>query len=169
MGWLKKYGDLGTVRTPPKTSYLPPAPPEAAHTRDVWVSLSVATVLFLVATVIALWPAEQDARIKHKSVAPAALSMNATLPEPPPQAELSQVNNAPTRFTNPFDASEVFEFPPGTPADSARASVAEVLLERARERRAQIRTVKHLHDRRSTPTPVRGPTLLSESLFKNAT
>jgi hypothetical protein len=156
------------VRTPPSISRLPPAPPEAAHTRDVWVSLGVATLLFLVATTIALWPAGQDAKIKHKSAAP-TLSMNVTLPGPPSQAELSEVENLPTRFTNPFDASEVFEFPPGTPTDSARESVAEVLLERARERRVQIRAVKHVHDRRPAPTPIRGPTLLSESLFKNAT
>lgn len=130
------------------------------------MSLSVATVLFLVAITIALWPAEQDAKTKHKSEAP-KLSINVALPGPPSQAQLSEVENSPTRFTNPFDASEVFEFPPGTPADEARESVAEVLLERARERRTQISTVKHVHDRR--PVPIRGPTLLSESLFKAAT
>lgn len=41
---------------------------------------------------------------------------------------------SPVRFSNPFDASEVFEFPPGTDEDQARQSVATVLLQRARDR-----------------------------------
>jgi len=41
---------------------------------------------------------------------------------------------SPVRFNNPFDASEVFEFPPGTSDDQARQSVAAVLLQRARDR-----------------------------------
>ena len=41
---------------------------------------------------------------------------------------------SPVRFNNPFDASEVFEFPPGTSGDKARESVAALLLERARDR-----------------------------------
>jgi hypothetical protein len=41
---------------------------------------------------------------------------------------------SPVRFSNPFDASEVFEFPPGTNDDQARRSVATVLLQRARDR-----------------------------------
>jgi len=38
------------------------------------------------------------------------------------------------QFSNPFDASEVFEFPPGTSDDQARQSVATILLERAHDR-----------------------------------
>ncbi len=44
--------------------------------------------------------------------------------EPPP----------PTLFANPFDASEVFELPPGLSRDEARAMVADLLLKRASER-----------------------------------
>ena len=40
------------------------------------------------------------------------------------------------RFGNPFDDSEVFEFPPGTSVDEARQSVAALLMQRARERQA---------------------------------
>jgi hypothetical protein len=40
----------------------------------------------------------------------------------------------PVRFRNPFDPEEIFEFPPGTSYASARESVAEVLLERGRDR-----------------------------------
>ena len=42
--------------------------------------------------------------------------------------------DSPVRFSNPFDASEVFEFPPGTSDEQARQSVAAILLQRARDR-----------------------------------
>lgn len=41
------------------------------------------------------------------------------------------------RLTNPFDASEVFEFPPGTSEAEARDSVGRMLIERAMEREKQ--------------------------------
>jgi hypothetical protein len=44
----------------------------------------------------------------------------------------------PVRVANPFDASEIFEFPAGTSHAEARASMAEMLLERARERYARL-------------------------------
>lgn len=50
-------------------------------------------------------------------------------PQPQPQPE-------PVRFANPFDKNEVFEFPAGTSKEDARAAVANILLERASERRA---------------------------------
>jgi hypothetical protein len=40
----------------------------------------------------------------------------------------------PVRFANPFDATEVFEFPPGTTPQYAREAVAEFLIDRARNR-----------------------------------
>ncbi len=40
----------------------------------------------------------------------------------------------PVRFQNPFDPSEVFEFPPGTSEAAARQAVADLLLARGRER-----------------------------------
>ncbi len=62
----------------------------------------------------------------------------------PPQLALEKPR-APSpsiRVTNPFDASEVFEFPPGTPRAEAREFVANVLLQRARERRPQWGAIK---------------------------
>ena len=38
---------------------------------------------------------------------------------------------------NAFDATEVFEFPHGTSQSEAREAVAELLLSRARDRRAE--------------------------------
>ena len=53
---------------------------------------------------------------------------------PPPPAEAESPAGNPVRFANPFDATEVFEFPPGTSQTDARKAVADALLERARER-----------------------------------
>jgi len=47
----------------------------------------------------------------------------------------------PVRFTNPFDATEVFEFPSGTSETEARDAVADLLLQRA-------------HDRRNSPSKI---------------
>jgi hypothetical protein len=44
---------------------------------------------------------------------------------------------------NPFDRSEVFEFPPGTSLEDARQSVAELLLQRARTRSIQLSYTTH--------------------------
>jgi hypothetical protein len=47
----------------------------------------------------------------------------------------ARVNDGPpVRYVNPFDRSEVFEFPPGTTRAAAHDAVAELLLERARGR-----------------------------------
>jgi hypothetical protein len=43
----------------------------------------------------------------------------------------------PVRFKNPFDKREVFEFPPGTTLEEARQSVADVLRQRATDRKVQ--------------------------------
>lgn len=42
----------------------------------------------------------------------------------------------PTLFANPFDPSEIFELAPGLTEEEARQQVAQILLERARERMA---------------------------------
>jgi hypothetical protein len=51
--------------------------------------------------------------------------------EPEPEVV---VEAPPVRFANPFDKTEVFEFPPGTTKEEARELVAQMLLERARGR-----------------------------------
>ena len=50
----------------------------------------------------------------------------------------------PVYFTNPFDATEVFEFPPGTSQSQAHSAVAELLLARARERLGYVPPVTHM-------------------------
>jgi hypothetical protein len=53
---------------------------------------------------------------------------------PPPPAEASAPAGEPVLFKNPFDRTEVFEFPPGTSEAEARDAVANALLERAQGR-----------------------------------
>jgi hypothetical protein len=55
---------------------------------------------------------------------------------PPGTTQLAESQESPVRFTNPFDPSEVFDFPSGTSDDQARESVAAILLQRARDRQA---------------------------------
>jgi hypothetical protein len=64
----------------------------------------------------------------------------------------------PVRLTNPFDSSEVFELPPETTPAEARQSVAELLLERARERR-EAEGVK----RAAAATPIEHPRIAQNS------
>ena len=59
------------------------------------------------------------------AVAPATAPQQPTEPQP----------TTPVRFKNPFDRSEIFEFPAGTTLEDARQSVAGLLLQRARDRR----------------------------------
>jgi hypothetical protein len=78
-------------------------------------------------------------------------------PPPPPVAEIDPSpppvtapvsNEPPVLVRNPFDKREVFEFPPGTAAEEAKAAVADALLERARERQAEY-DARHPKRRRS--------------------
>jgi hypothetical protein len=130
------------------------------HATDVWVSLSVAVVLGIIAAAIALWPTEQRARKTAPQSVMLRIAAEDPVAGPVPQPAPAKAQSSPTRFTNPFDASEVFEFPPGTTEDAARDLVAEMLLQRARERGIQSVTAKHIHDDRSAA--LRSSTLISE-------
>ena len=71
---------------------------------------------------------------------PARTSMPASTPASVPASELAPASpatpDAPVRFKNPFDASEVFEFPAGTSRAEMRDAVAELLSQRALERQS---------------------------------
>jgi hypothetical protein len=60
-------------------------------------------------------------------------------PPPPPQPVVE-----PVRFANPFDKTEVFEFPHGTSKAEAREAVASLLMQRARERQMPDNPAVHL-------------------------
>jgi hypothetical protein len=51
----------------------------------------------------------------------------------------SPASALPVRFANPFDATEVFEFPPGTSENEAHDAVADILTKRAQDRRQDRR------------------------------
>jgi hypothetical protein len=57
----------------------------------------------------------------------------------------AQVLPPPVEFVNPFDPGEVFEFPPGTSAGEAHDAVAQLLLDRARQRVTEAKS-PGLHD-----------------------
>ncbi len=65
---------------------------------------------------------------------------------PPPPMSL-QPQAPPVRVRNPFDVTEVFEFPAATSRTEARAAMAKMLLGRAQDRRGQGPSIGHAADR----------------------
>ena len=99
-----------------------------------WPLARAASALGIAAAVIALGSAAH--RAADRSSAPPAVTIKAPTSSAPVAPEPADSQSSPVRFKNPFDASEIFEFPPGTSAAEARQSVAEVLLQRARDRQS---------------------------------
>jgi hypothetical protein len=60
---------------------------------------------------------------------------------------VEQPQPAVVQVVNPFDASEVFELPPETPQEEARNVIADLLLQRARERRLDGLGLNHASGR----------------------
>jgi hypothetical protein len=96
--------------------------------------ITFAAALVGVAAIIA-WRPSPPPRIVPRIVptaavagTPPAASAPAVL-EPPPEPQ-----RPPVRVKNPFDATEVFEFPAGTTKAEARQKIAELLLQRAVDR-----------------------------------
>ena len=80
--------------------------------------------------------------------APQTVVQKSAPPPPPAPIEPPAPAGEPVRLKNPFDRSEVFEFPPGTTHAEARDAVAKLLLERAQGRgpdviKLRIRKPKH--------------------------
>lgn len=76
-----------------------------------------------------------------------ATPRNATWPPAAPKVNTPPASEPapPVRFRNPFDPSEVFEFPAGTSYAEARERVARVLMARAQERHgARARVAQRL-------------------------
>ncbi len=65
----------------------------------------------------------------------------------------AQPAGEPVKIQNPFDATEVFEFPPGTSQAAARESVAQVLLERGRARLERPIATRRLSSHRGERSP----------------
>jgi hypothetical protein len=114
----------------------------------------VCNVTFAVAVlgiaVAFLWPASD-----WRPPAPAVTSA-ARVAEVAPAAGPAEPQGTPVRINNAFDATEVFEFPQGTSESEAREAVAELLLSRARDRRAEglaLRRAGNLQPDRGAAVP----------------
>ena len=91
----------------------------------------------LAVAVALLWPASA----RHRAAPTPAITSAASLPQVTPAAP-AEPEGVPVRIKNPFDATEVFEFPHGTMESKAHEAVAERLLSRARDRRAEGRALR---------------------------
>lgn len=60
----------------------------------------------------------------------------------PQPVSLASTPEPAVRVRNPFDATEVFEFPAGTSEAESREKVAQILLQRAHERQARLGRIK---------------------------
>jgi hypothetical protein len=79
---------------------------------------------------------------------PPAPALTSTAPAAPPLAAPAQPPAPLMQVRNPFDATEVFEFPAETTKTEAREAMAELLLQRARDRSSLGIGIKHAGSRR---------------------
>ncbi len=129
---------------PPKAAASRAAPaakkPRARKDRTP-VAMGAVFAVAAVAAVAAMYRFSNPAGTAAPAAAPPVLAQAEMEPPAPAPAEPPIV-----RVKNPFDDSEVFEFPPGTPANVARDKVADILTQRAIERQkyfeARTRTTK---------------------------
>ena len=115
----------------------PPATPDLSR---VPVQIAIALTLAL-AEIGGVWHLSSVSDRSVRTIpAIAEVHVPAAKPGPPlPPAERPRVI-----FTNPFDASEVFDFPPGTSETEAHDAVADLLLQRARDRRPLLAKMKRV-------------------------
>jgi hypothetical protein len=128
-----------TAAAPALAAQLPP--PNRRRLSRIQIGAGAATLLaVLVGIALDRSPgAGQPARAAP--IAPPPVAALVPAPAAPVAAPL------PVKFANPFDRSEVFEFPAGTSKTEARARVADLLMKRAQERRAQYKRVAPRHTR----------------------
>jgi hypothetical protein len=125
-----------------------PPPPPARPRRFEWQLRAIRVPAFVTVAVfaISLGSIKYAAMSREQDTPLAPPSAPVSMPQAPQQnapsptsndstsTDTTPANAAPVHFANPFDRSEVFDFPPGTSRDDARAAVAGMLFARARER-----------------------------------
>jgi len=84
-------------------------------------------------------------------VQPTAPPVALAVPVARAPAANAQPQGTVVQVVNPFDATEVFEFQAGTTESEARNAVAELLLQRARERRRQGLDLRHARNPHQPP------------------
>ena len=107
-----------------------------------WPLARITGVLGIAAAVIAIGSAAH--RPAARAPSPPAVALKTSGSAPAAVLPAAESAGPPVRFKNPFDPSEVFEFPPGTSKAEARQWVANVLLERARDRHPQLKGTKRV-------------------------
>jgi hypothetical protein len=124
---------MPSILTPASGLIAPPT--DAAPRRAGMKALVIGSFAWIVLVSSAAWVMNKYS--PHPESFTPAMSATVALPaaEPPATAEPALY------FTNPFDRSEVFEFPPGTSRAEARAAVAEFLIDRARGRLSHFQHV----------------------------
>jgi hypothetical protein len=101
---------------------------------DRWPLARVAGILGIAAAVIAIDSAAHRAVVGRSAT---TTVINLSAPAAASTRQPAESISPSVRIRNPFDASEIFEFSPGTSEAEARESMAKTLLQRARDR--QIR------------------------------
>jgi hypothetical protein len=117
---------------------------------DRWPLARVTGVLGIAVAVIALGSAAHRASNRNASAPAIAIKTPSAAAPAAPQS--AGPVGPPVRFKNPFDASEVFEFPPGTSKAEARRAVAELLVQRARDRQSRPGGMKRVRNTRAAPS-----------------
>jgi len=111
------------------------------------VQIAVATVFSGVIAYVATNPQElvQAAAQSH---------LDAPVPAPAPAVVVPPaVQDEPVQVKNPFDPSEVFQFPAGTSDTEARLAVAKLLIQRAQDRRDLWTQAGHRARKRANHVP----------------
>ena len=132
---LRQEGATSSIDPPARPAI---TPPDARDLHRVSVQIAVALTL-AVADVGGVW---ELSSLSHGPVPAPAVSAEVHAPGGQRSRFLPPAQNQRVIFPNPFDPSEVFEFPPGTSETEAHDVVADLLLQRARERRPLIAKMK---------------------------
>ena len=110
---------------------------------DLVCGLTLVTAVVVGMTLVVSRPANPPPPMAAVTSPPLVISPPAPVAEPEERPSV--------HVRNPFDATEVFEFPAGTSRTEARAAVAELLLKRARDRRDQDQSTGLTAQGRSRP------------------
>jgi hypothetical protein len=104
-----------------------PSPLRLSRWTAIATAVAVAAVSSGITYLAVARPQQQPVPVAEPQIAYA-------LPAPPLAAVTDPPEQDPVRVVNPFDASEVFEFPAETSESDAQTAVAELLLKRAQDR-----------------------------------
>ena len=124
------------------------------------IQIAVATIFSGVIAYVATNPEQLvQARAAVGKVVDAPTPARLTQPAPPPPSAAPD-EPVQVQVTNPFDKTEVFDFPAGTSESDARLAVARILMQRAQERQSLWARSDHRLKRRANHfQPVTGADL----------